>query len=230
MTNDALVAQRRARQSHVPVAGRPPEPATASAKVAIGLLAVTVAGLIGVTIFVLSTRNVRRRLVDPAAAPPAAEVASPEPSIRADYDRPRARLSAPQAPPAAVAPGEAGDQNPISREETHRQELEATMTALAQSGPTTAAWTAPAKALLADWKRSAALSDDDVALSDIRCFAAGCAITATHRDLGAFMNFNRGFAGSPAFMGWRGPKFRSGPRQLPSGKVDAVWVLYAPVD
>ena len=142
----------------------------------------------------------------------------------------RARLHVPErqrpVPQFAVSPELPGAPiDPATQQTRRRQEVDDVLGRLRSSGPATASWTSKAAAVFQGWKDSAATSGA-VTFTDFRCFAAGCAMKATYPNTDAFVDSSRDFQESASFKSWSGPKFRSGPMDLASGQVEALWVLY----
>jgi hypothetical protein len=51
-------------------------------------------------------------------------------------------------------------------------------------------------------------------------------MTATYASRAEYEDVNHEFQESESFKSWSAPKYRSGPVLLPSGSVQAVWILY----
>jgi hypothetical protein len=64
--------------------------------------------------------------------------------------------------------------------------------------------------------------------SDFRCFGAGCTVTATSKDAHSAEAAAAALVHSEHFMLWPGPRFRSGPIDTPSGRVQTIIVFYKP--
>lgn len=107
--------------------------------------------------------------------------------------------------------------------ETQRDQVLAKLTG---SGPAVGRWTMDASQVFDEW-RTTSPSGRSVEFGNFACFAAGCAMAATYRDLSAYQGLTREFQESAQFKSWGGAKFRSGPIVLPSGAVQATWVLYS---
>jgi len=131
------------------------------------------------------------------------------------------------APAPTIPPGSSGPttDDPGQRPASPLAERDQLLEKLRHSGVASGSWTTEAVAVFDQWRRdSPAASSVDISRAD--CFAAGCAVTMTYRDMPAFQDSSRDFQDSAQFKSWTGPKFRSAPLSQDSGAVQATWIMF----
>jgi hypothetical protein len=186
--------------------------------VIVGLIA---AGTLSVALTALSHNRSARPASKVSVDEPSAMVApyerrqdwptSTERSSRMRVERPVSQLEE-QAPTSHV-------RSPDSKARTAEM-----VARLKDSGPERAGLRAEVRDLFDNWK-SALPEGSNIEVSDLTCFARGCATKVTYGSMQAFSQTSDDIFRSPPFEAWHGPKFRSGPHQDGSGRIEATWVL-----
>lgn len=129
---------------------------------------------------------------------------------------PQAIQTTPSDPPGAVPPVIGGPDA--------KADIEQMMAILTRSGPSTGDLDSRAMNVFQTWKNKSPVGSK-VDFTDFKCFAGGCSVVATYAGMDGYVNMRRDFQRSHEFLTWPGPKFRSGPIQDPSGRVEATWIL-----
>jgi hypothetical protein len=133
--------------------------------------------------------------------------------------------SGPQASQTAPAPSDVpGTVLPVIGGPDAKADTEQMMAILTRSGPSTGDLDSRAMTVFETWKNKSAVGGK-VEFSDFKCFAGGCSVVATYAGMDGYVDMRRDFQRSREFLTWPGPKFRSGPIQDSSGRVQATWVL-----
>jgi hypothetical protein len=118
--------------------------------------------------------------------------------------------------------------NPLAEVESAADERARVRSSLEQSGPIDAKWTADVATVFSAWKSKGGKPASGVEFASPVCYAQGCLVTATYRDMDSFAFANQSLPESAGFLNWPASKYRSPPEVGADGRVLADWVLFAP--
>jgi hypothetical protein len=97
---------------------------------------------------------------------------------------------------------------------------------LTKSGVSDGAWRSKVEDTISAWKAASPLAKD-VTFDDFQCFQGGCTFATLHPDMGTLENVSADLRNSDPLRQLNCPGFRSGPIEMPSGQIKAVWILYS---
>jgi hypothetical protein len=127
-------------------------------------------------------------------------------------------------PDPVLYPGGVPNLN-LPPQEAAKYEVNRNLKQLEGSGAAASSLNANALKVVEDWKQMTAKAGADFA--DFHCFKDGCSVVSTHGDMSSAMSAAQHVLDSSQFFGWPGGKFRSGPIETSSGKVQFTWILYS---
>jgi hypothetical protein len=181
------------------------------ALLAIGLVAGYLAGARG---------SATGSLEQPEAGAPKHEASGP--GLSPSAAEPGSAARPPQsAAPAGTEPAPEGER--LTAKEARDREV-ARMVA---SGADARNLTADALRVGESWSRATRKEGVDLKFGQWSCYGAGCVTNVRHAPE-MLDRLTRAISTDPAFLGWGGEKFRSGPIDQPDGKIEVTWILYAP--
>ncbi len=97
------------------------------------------------------------------------------------------------------------------------------------SGSTTAAWAQSAPKVFSALKGTVPANlARHIDLKHVECYEKGCLADVTYSDMDAFEKAASLFLQDDGFEGWPGPRGRTAPETVASGKVEVTWMLMNP--
>jgi len=131
------------------------------------------------------------------------------------------------APPAQAADPEArSTEDSVEDPHENRRRIVDAFTA---SGNATGEWTQSAPQVFSGIRKSVpAELARHVDVRHVECFEKGCIADVTYSDMNAFEKSAELFLQDNAFESWPGPRGRTAPETMASGRVEVTWMLMNP--
>jgi hypothetical protein len=194
----------------------------------------------------LRSRGSERRATAPLThATTAARAASPSVGARSIAETPAERERTLQArrlltaalimgaassqgvPPAqVVAPESEAAEKPVEDAHDNRRRI---VDAFVASGNATGSWTQSAPDVFSGISKSVPADlARHVNVRQVECYEKGCIADVTYSDMAAFEKAAALFIQDGAFERWPGPRGRTAPETMASGRVEVTWMLMNP--
>jgi hypothetical protein len=210
------------------------------------MVALLLLSLLGVSIVVILTLTGGRRQrgagepagsasaeTGPTSAPAASGPLADTPAQRQRTERARQLLEAALAigaavekgPPALDGGGEPAEAGAPDPHENRRLIVED----IASSGVTTSGWTRAAPAIFVGMKNAVpAKLARQIEIQRVECYEKGCVADVSYPDMNAFTTADPIHLQDGAFENWPGPRGRTGPEIVASGRIEVTWMLMNP--
>jgi len=125
-----------------------------------------------------------------------------------------------------VAPESEATEKPVEDPHDNRRRIIDTFVA---SGNATGAWTQSAPDVFSGIRKSVPADlARHVSLRQVECYEKGCIADVTYSDMAAFEKAAALFLQDDAFERWPGPRGRTAPEIMASGRVEVTWMLMNP--
>ncbi len=136
--------------------------------------------------------------------------------------------AASQGPPSAQA-ADPGPQAPEDSVEDPHENRRRIVDAFTASGTATGEWTQSAPQVFSGIRKSVpAELARHVDVRNVECYEKGCIADVTYSDMKAFERSAELFLQNDAFESWPGPRGRTAPETMASGRVEVTWMLMNP--
>jgi hypothetical protein len=145
-------------------------------------------------------------------------------AIQTVVDQTNASSRRQRAESPAAMPSSASAERPI----TARQERDAHVARLQESGPAPPEFTATVREVENEWRGLARAAHVEVEATPWRCYRSGCYSTGTFKDANDIDVFATRLSNSKGSRSWPGATFRSGPIPASQGSTEVTWVFFAP--
>jgi len=130
-------------------------------------------------------------------------------------------------PPAqVVSPESEATEKPVEDPHDNRRRI---VDAFVASGNATGDWTQSAPNVFAGISKSVPADlARHVSLRQVECYEKGCIADVTYSDMAAFEKAAALFLQDAGFDNWPGPRGRTAPETMASGRVEVTWMLMNP--